>query len=138
LGFGIYYHTLCSSPQFFIFFLLQSWKELFTTFSPLFTYICYQLLFIDFNYHYLPRGRWNMENTINFTFEKLREHLPRGYAKQVVNILDDVSERTVYNVAWGITKNEKVTAELLKLISDKLALKKANEERMKEIYTLFN
>jgi hypothetical protein len=77
-----------------------------------------------------------MENTINFTFENLREHLPRGYAKAVVNELDDVSERTVYNVAWGITQNEKVAAALLKLVADKIALKKANEERMKELYSL--
>jgi hypothetical protein len=77
-----------------------------------------------------------MENTINFTFENLREHLPRGYAKAVVKQLSEVSERTVYNVARGVTQNEKVTAVLLKLISDKLALKKANEERMKEISSL--
>jgi len=77
-----------------------------------------------------------MENTINFTFESLREHLPRGYAKAVVKQLDEVSERTVYNVVRGVTQNEKVTAVLLQLISDKLALKKANEERMKEISSL--
>lgn len=77
-----------------------------------------------------------MENNSNFTFENLREHLPRGFAKMVVKELSEVSEQTVYNVAKGITENEKVTAVLLKLISDRIALKKANEERMKEIYSL--
>jgi hypothetical protein len=77
-----------------------------------------------------------MENTVNFTLENLREHLPRGYAKAVVNKLDEVSERTVYNVARGVTQNDKVTAILLELIYDKIALKKANEERMKEISSL--